>query len=263
MKEIQALLLAAGRGTRLYPLTVEWPKCLMPIKDRPLLEYWLCILSRNDINQVFVNIHHHRKKVESFLARDQFKSWVSGIYEPELLGTAGTIRENADYLKNRTVLLVHADNWCQCNFNRFLDYHRVYRPAGTVMTMMTFRTMSPETCGVVELDEKGIVQGFHEKVENPPGNLANGAVYLLEPEIIDWITKQKSATDFSTDVLPNFVGRIATWENTKIHRDIGVRQSLMSAQKDPQPELCWPETDNWLSVFQDNPIHDRLITEAI
>ena len=126
------------------------------------------------------------------------------------------------------------------------------------MTMMTFRTMTPEECGVVELDNEGIVTQFHEKIIDPPGNLANGAVYLLEPEVINWLQQHPTHADFSTEVVPYFMGRIATWENTGIHRDIGTLQTLRAAQIDPQPNPCWPEPDIWELEFSNHPIHKFL-----
>ena len=94
---MKALLLAAGLGTRLRPLTNDWPKCLMPIKGRPLLEYWLSILKQNNINNVVVNRHHHAGIIEDFLQQKQFEGWVRSVYEKELLGTAGTLRNNAEF----------------------------------------------------------------------------------------------------------------------------------------------------------------------
>ena len=123
------------------------------------------------------------------------------------------------------------------------------------MTMMTFETKTPKTCGIVELDEEGVVQQLHEKVANPPGNLANGAVYAIGPEVLQWVNKNPGKTDFSTDVLPHFLGRISTWHNSEIHRDIGTVPSLLAAQSDPPPLLCWPEVDDWQSKFKQNPIH--------
>jgi mannose-1-phosphate guanylyltransferase len=258
MKEVRALLLAAGLGTRLRPLTDSWPKCLMPVGGRPLLEHWLCKLYRNGIRQVLVNVHHHQNLVEPFLERDHFRPWVFSVHEPLLLGTAGTLRKNRKFFGDKTVLLVHSDNWCQCDFSDFLGFHNSRRPAGTSITMMTFRTSLPETCGIVEVDNRGVVQGFHEKIDNPPGNLANGAVYLLEPEVSDWIEKHRSVNDFSTQVIPHFIGRIATWENRGVHRDIGAVESLSAAQLDPRPSTCWDVSDSWTQDFENHPIHSQL-----
>ena len=124
MRPVRALLLAAGLGTRLCPLTDYWPKCLMPIGDRPLLEYWLETLWHCGILEVRVNLHYMPKVVEEFLARPRFQGWVHSVREHELLGTAGTLQANIDYFRGCTVLLVHADNWCQCQFRDFLKFHQ-------------------------------------------------------------------------------------------------------------------------------------------
>jgi mannose-1-phosphate guanylyltransferase len=233
----------------------------MPIGGRPLLEHWLCVLYENDIRKVLVNIHHHRTLVESFLARNQFQGWVYGAYEPRLLGTAGTLRQNREFFEDQPVLLIHADNWCQCDFSEFISFHSNGRPLGTSITMMTFRTPLPTKCGIVEVDGKGVVQNFHEKIEDPPGNLANGAVYLLEPEVSDWIGGRSFIEDFSTQVIPHFLGRIATWENRGLHRDIGMIQPLLAAQSDPQPVPCWDTSDSWSQTFESHPVHHQLVSE--
>ncbi|HFD31161.1 MAG TPA: nucleotidyltransferase family protein [Gammaproteobacteria bacterium] len=260
MPNVSALLLAAGLGTRLRPLTENWPKCLMPVANRPLLEYWLGIISRAGINDVLVNLHYHPEIVRDFLYRPQFREWVKTVYEPDLMGTAGTLRENADFFHNKTVLLVHADNWCCCDFSGFLNFHHNSRPANTVMTMMTFESQDPSSCGIVELDAQGIVQGFHEKVKNPPGKLANAAVYLLEPEVIEWIETHPAITDFSTQVLPHLIGRIATWQNRGVHRDIGTVEVLKEAQNDKCELSPWTVDDEWQNEFMKHPIHQQIKT---
>ena len=255
MNNTRALLLAAGLGTRLKPLTDIWPKCLMPIKNRPLLEYWLGILHKTDIDNVLVNTHYLSEYVEGFLSQDQFKDWVKSVYEDNLLGTAGTIRNNIDFCKDSTVLLAHADNWTCCDFSEFLQYHHNQRPKGTVMTMMTFTCPKPSTCGIVELDSNGIVTKFHEKVKNPPSKLANAAVYLIEPEVIEWIENNPEITDFSIEVITQFIGKIATWENQNIHRDIGTVEALKEAQMDKCETPPWTEESSWQQDFLSNPIH--------
>jgi mannose-1-phosphate guanylyltransferase len=262
LNKVKALLLAAGLGSRLSPLTDDWPKCLMPIGERPLLEYWLETLSSSDVDDVLINLHHHSKMVKDFLNRPRFEGWVSSVYEDKLLGTAGTLRANKEYFQGCTTLLVHADNWCRCDFADYLNYHHNHRPDQCSITMMTFESPTPETCGIVETDENGIVLAFHEKSNNPPGNQANGAVYLIEPEILNRILENPSISDFSTEVLPHFIGSIATWHNEVIHRDIGALRMLQLAQSDPKPSSCWAETDTWQEEFLTNPIH-QLIAQAV
>ncbi len=255
---VRALLLAAGTGSRLRPLTDDWPKPLMPIRSRPLLEYWLETLRSIGIQDVLVNVYHHAEQMVRFLDRPCYRRWVSTAYETRPLGTAATLLANREFFGDGTTLLVHADNWCRCDLGAFLAFHRQRRPAGCPVTMMTFDTPTPETCGIVETDSVGVVTGFHEKVVDPPGNRANGAVYLLEPELIDWLADHPAVWDFSTGVLPNFVGRIATWHNSGIHRDIGTPDMLALAQKDMLPDMPRVEDDDWSEWFRDHPIHQQV-----
>ena len=156
-RSIRALLLAAGLGTRLKGLTDDWPKCLMPVGGVPLLEHWIGIMTSLGIGPTLVNVHHHSEKVIDFLGRSKFVGNVEYVYEDKLLGTAGTLRENRSFFGDKTLLLAHADNWCQCDFDSFVDYHRRFRPKDCPITMMTFGTRDPEACGVVEKDVNGIV----------------------------------------------------------------------------------------------------------
>ena len=255
------MLLAAGLGTRLNPLTSTWPKCLMPINQRPLLEYWLGILYRQGIQNILVNLHHHSPIVKSFLNQSQFNECVKTVYEPKLLGTAGTLYKNTDFFQDDTILLVHADNWCCCDFADFVSFHHYRRPKDTVITMMTFECPVPTSCGIVELDELVIVIDFHEKVDNPPSNLANAAVYLIEQEVLIWIEEHPDLTDFSTEVLPFFIGRIASWKNNGIHKDIGTIEMLRKAQLDVCDLPPWNIHNKWQRDFMQNPIHKQIASQ--
>jgi mannose-1-phosphate guanylyltransferase len=230
----------------------------MPIGERPLLEYWLQTLWQSGVREVLVNLHYLPTVVEEFLARPRFQGWVHSVREPELLGTAGSLRANTDFFQGDTVLLVHADNWCQCQFGDFLNFHLEERPTSTSMTMMTFDSDNPQSCGIVETVGNGIVRAFHEKVAEPPGTRANAAVYLLEPEVLQWVIQHPEVSDFSNEVLPNYLGQIATWHNAQIHRDIGTIETLRQAQLDQKPDAVWGEIDAWQQWFLQQPIHQQL-----
>jgi mannose-1-phosphate guanylyltransferase len=85
--------------------------------------------------------------------------------------------------------------------------------------------------------------------------LANAAVYLIEPEAMEWIKNNPEITDFSTEVIPQFIGKIATWENKNIHRDIGTIKILKEAQMDKCETPPWTEESSWQQDFLSNPIH--------
>ena len=228
---MKALLLAAGLGTRLRPLTLRTPKCLVKINGRPLLDYWLENLFSGGVTEVMINLHYLSDQVEKYLEKSPFGQQVKAVFEPELLGTAGTLFENRAFFMDDSILLVHADNFSVFELSHFVATHKG-RPEHCEITMMTFRTDAPETCGILELDNEDVVIGFHEKVAEPPGNLANGAVYILEPSVLKFIEAQGGLiSDFSTQVLPHYLNRIYTFHNSNYHRDIGNMESLRKAQE--------------------------------
>jgi mannose-1-phosphate guanylyltransferase len=256
--KLSGMLLCAGIGTRLMPLTKEWPKCLMPVNKIPLLDYWLKTYDDLNIKDVLINTHHHSEKIHEFLERPKYYSRVSISHEKILLGTAGTLSKNKNFFKNRMVLVAHADNLCQCNFKSFLNFHLRKRLNGCLITMMTFQTDNPKACGIIKQNKNNIVEEFYEKVETPPGNIANGAVYIMEPEVIDWINNNKDKTDISTEVIPNFLGKIAAWHNNEVHRDIGSPVSLKLAQREAKKTKFEHINDDWQNRFNKNKIHDLI-----
>lgn len=250
---MKALLLAAGKGTRLAPLTEVLPKCLVPVLGRPLLEYWLHITHGAGL-PALVNVHSHASVVTTFLEGHPYAGLVQAVYEPDLLGTGGTLLKNRSFFRGGPVLLVHADNLSLFSISSFLAAHKE-RPANCPLTMMTFDSDTPSSCGIVEIDERGIVVEFHEKVANPPGNRANAAVYILEPEILEHLQGLgKEFIDFSEDVIPAFLGRIYHFHNSEYHRDIGNMSAYLQAQREfPTRPVFAPregQPDTWAQVLQ-------------
>ena len=232
---MRAMLLAAGLGTRLRPLTDRVPKCLVPIHGKPLLAYWLDLLFQGPVERALVNTHYLPAVVRLFVQSSPWRERVTLVHEETLLGTGGTVLRNRDFLENEAFMVVHADNLSRFDVAAFVERHRS-RPAGTEITMMTFETDVPESCGIVEEDVRGIVVAFHEKVRNPPGNRANGAVYIFEPSVIDFIAGLgKPVIDLSTEVIPHYVGRMCTYHNKGYHRDIGTLEGLQRAEAEFVP----------------------------
>jgi mannose-1-phosphate guanylyltransferase len=217
-------------GTRLRPLTLATPKCLVPIRGRPLLDYWLESLFSGGIERVLLNTHWLAHAVSDHVVRSPYCDRIDLVHEPELLGTGGTVLANRQWFDDRPFLVAHADNLTSFDVTDFIAAHQ-RRPASCALTMLAFRTDSPKTCGIVEVGPLGIVTGFHEKVENPPGDLANAAVYVCEPEIPAFIESLgKQIVDFSTEVIPAFLNRIYAVTTSGYHRDIGTIEALSRAQ---------------------------------
>ena len=229
---MRALLLAAGLGTRLQPLTNYLPKCLVPIHGRPLLDYWLETLLDHGVEEVLINTHYMAPMVQKYLIQSTWSPYIKVVHEETLLGTGGTILRNCDFFKDETFLIAHADNLTVFDMQDFGDQHAA-RPTGVELTMMVFETPDPQSCGIVSLDSEGVVQAFHEKVPKPPGNLANGAVYLFEPSVVAWMASLgKTQVDLSNEVIPYFLGKIFTFHNGLYHRDIGTMDSWIESHRD-------------------------------
>ena len=229
---MKAMLLAAGLGTRLRPLTNTIPKCLVPVRGQPLMAYWFDLLLPHGVDRILVNTSYLPDQVRAFLATSPWRDRVDMVHETELLGTGGTLVVNRAYFQDGPFIVAHGDNLTRFDVQAFIQAHHD-RPHGVEITMMTFDTDTPKSCGIVETDAQGVVRAFHEKVENPPGNRANGAVYIFEPSVLDFMVGlNKSFIDLSTEVLPHYLGRIHVFHNGDYHRDIGTLESLAQAEKD-------------------------------
>ncbi|MBI5129140.1 MAG: nucleotidyltransferase family protein [Rhodopseudomonas palustris] len=238
----KALLVAAGLGTRLHPLTQVLPKCLMPIAGRPLLGLWLAMLREAGFTEIVVNLHHHAELVSDYIRRSPWADQVVLAPEQELLGTAGTLLRHRARFAEGPTLFAHADNLSLFDPRAFLAAHAA-RPGDCAMTMMSFVTDHPQSCGILTRDAEGRVLQMDEKPQQPKGDLANAAVYVIEPEVIDFIASLgKPVVDFSTEVLPVFMGRIFSFHNASYHRDIGNPSSLALAQLDYPLALLQFET---------------------
>lgn len=229
---VHVLLMAAGLGTRLRPITDTTPKCLVPIAGRPLLDYWFDRFAEAGLSEVLINTHHLPEQVREYIARVNARGAgfrVREAYEPTLLGSAGTVAANPDLAEGAdAVLIVYGDNLSGVDLPSLLRFHFAH---GDAFTMMLFRTQYPEKCGIAELDDQGRIVSFVEKPKEPKSNLANAGIYALTPEAYREIAAMR-AFDLGFDVLPRFVGRMRGWEWGGYHRDIGTPESLRQAEED-------------------------------
>ena len=221
-------------GTRLRPLTNSIPKCLVKIGGKPILEIWLENLSKAGCEEVIINTHYLSEKVEEYLEGKKFGDMkIITTYEPKLLGTAGTLLKNANFLLGKNCMLIHADNFTDVNLEEFLKFHKDFSiPKKRLLTMMTFTTNNPESCGIVSINNEGIVENFHEKKSTDNGNIANAAIYCFNDNLINFlISKKKNFFDFSEDVIPECINNIQTFHTNSTFIDIGTIDNLELARR--------------------------------
>ncbi|MCR9214750.1 MAG: nucleotidyltransferase family protein [Proteobacteria bacterium] len=259
---MDALLLAAGLGTRLHPLTSVLPKCLMPIQGRPLLGLWLEMLKRGGVERIFVNLHYLSPLVRDYVNTSPYSEHVTFLEEPELLGTAGTLGQFREFFHSESLLLAHADNLTLFDVGAFHNAFKT-RPRDCSLTMMTFDTDDPKSCGIVTKDENNRIIEFTEKPDKDIGRLANGAVYIMDlADIFELMGLGTQVSDFSTEILPHLVGHMNSFHNALYHRDIGKLRALAEAQKDmgEMPE-AYELIDSLESYWQPNEKRQKLLSE--
>jgi mannose-1-phosphate guanylyltransferase len=200
---MKAFLLAAGLGTRLRPITDRTPKCLLRIGGTPLLDIWLDMLAKAGVEEVLVNTHHLAHLVRAHVSARIGPPVVHLADEPVLLGSAGTLRANRDFVADEEMFLaINVDNLTDFDPGVLIKAHR---SDSAIATLSLFRAARPSECGIVEVD-KGRVVGFVEKPADPPSDLANAGIYAFHPTVLDEIAGP-TPKDIGYDLLPLLVGR--------------------------------------------------------
>ncbi len=225
---MKAFLLVAGLGTRLRPLTNNIPKCLMDICGKPLLEWWLEKLESLGVESVLINTYHLAEKIEDFVADYDGEIDIKLFYEEELLGSAGTVRENRDFVGEDDFLIIYGDNLTDVDIRPMIEFHRRKK---SPLTMGVMRMPRPETRGIAVLDKDGLIVEFVEKSPNPPGDLANAGIKVASPKLFDYLTGRKIPFDFGFDVFPKMTGVMYGYELSGYLQDIGTPSDLESARR--------------------------------
>ncbi len=220
---VKAVVLAAGVGSRLGDLTRNCPKCLLPIANRPLLDYWCGTLADAGVTDVFINTHHHAEKVRAFISeKPHGLRFVEG-YEPTLLGSAGTLRSAFEFLAGeKSFFIIYADNYVELDLNRLKEFHAAknFPP----LVLVSYPTNEPTRCGILEMDAEGKVISFEEKPAQPKSNFANSGIHVATPELFNWVPTTLPA-DIGFHVLPSLVGRMYGYVTEEYIQDIGTPEA--------------------------------------
>jgi len=219
----RAMIMAAGLGTRLYPLTGLTAKPMVPILNRPVMQHMLHLLRQHGIREVAANLHYHPDKIRSYFG-DGSAFGVALHYnlEDELLGTAGGVGAFRELLGEGTFLVVSGDGLTDIDLSAFLQAHRQH---GGIASMAVKRVADPSLYGVVMSDERDRVVGFQEK---PPrdearSDLCNTGIYAFEPAIFDYVPPARFV-DWAKDVFPALLAAdvpFHTWILSSYWNDVG------------------------------------------
>ena len=229
---MKAFLLAAGLGTRLRPMTNTVPKCMVPIRQKPMLAIWLELLARHGVTEVLVNTHYLRPTVSEFIKQynaSQSDIKVTEFFEETLLGSAGTIAENKNFVAGEEDFLIcYADILTNIDLTDMVKLHRSHKGH---LTMALFHAENPSACGIATLDEKKLITNFIEKPEHPTSDLANAGIYVTDQHFFDLIDDTRPQ-DIGFSVLPKLAGDMYGYETDAYVLDVGTMEKYERAQKE-------------------------------
>lgn len=231
--QMRAMLLGAGEGTRLRPITATRPKPMIPIANRPIMEHILLLLKQHGITDVYSNLYYLADQIGSYFGDGSALGMsLKFKVEERLPGTAGGVKNVEDFFTS-TFMVVSGDLLTDFDLTKALEFHK---RQGSIATLLLTKVESPLEYGVVITDKDGRVVRFLEK----PGwsevfsDTVNSGIYILEPEVFDFIPAGVDF-DFSKDLFPLLLkegkpifGHVADgyW------CDVGTIDSYLTAQVD-------------------------------
>ncbi len=205
---MQALILAGGFGTRLRPLTLNLPKPVVPLVNRPILAYQIELLKRANITDIILSLNYQPDKIVEVIGNgEKYGVKIKYVIEPEPLGTAGAVKFAEKFITQPTVIL-NGDNLINLDIARVADYHR---EKNAIATIVLQKLENPIGYGLVEIDAENRVLNFLEKpsaedLTKISTRTVNAGTYILEPSVLDLIPKGENYS-FEYGVFPELLKR--------------------------------------------------------
>ncbi len=192
-----------------------------------MLEIWLSLCRAHGVTEVLVNTHAHSAAVTEFVRNWRDGVQVTVVEEPELFGSAGTLRANRKWIASEDKFWVfYADVLTNADLGAMLQFHS----AESAATLGVYSVPDPCRCGIVSVDGKQVVTGFVEKPTRPAGNRAFSGIMIATPQFLDAIP-EKPGADIAFDVLPSLVGRMRAYAIPEFVLDIGTVENYEHAQR--------------------------------
>ena len=230
------MILAAGFGTRLKPLTIGLPKPMFPLLNRPLLEHTLQFLSSQGIQDIIVNVHHLPEKiVEYFGDGTDFGVRLQFSREEEILGTAGGLKKAQSFLEKETFLVLNSDVLADINFDSVLKFHK---EKNSCLTLVVRQDDEPEKYRPIHLANNCRISRFVDaSIKHPPTNIQRvmfTGIQIMEPEIFSRIPANKFCGT-TEDIFPTMIEKglpVYGYLHEKYWIDMGTRETYIQAQTD-------------------------------
>lgn len=242
---MKAMIMAAGIGTRLRPLTDPLPKPMVPILNTPVMEYSVKLLQRHGIKNIIANTHYNPQYILDYFEQgDHLGVNLQYSYEKELLGTAGGVKNNKDFL-DETFFVLSGDALTDIDLTEMYKFHKAN---GALATIALKPVQDVSQYGVVIADETGRIKSFQEKPkpEEALSNVVNTGIYLFEPEIFELIPE--GFYDFGRELFPKLLEldqEFFGYVTEDYWCDIGTIEVYLKSQTDA---LANPDLKNFASA---------------
>jgi mannose-1-phosphate guanylyltransferase len=228
---MKALLLAAGLGTRIREISPNTPKPLMEVGGTPLLKLLIDKLFKLGVHEIIINTHYLHEQIEKFVSNEGYGKRVQLVFEPKLLGTAGTLKKNLPLLEASDFFVLHADNFFEDNLEVMLERHMT-SGRDVLMTMGTIEVQDPKNFGTLKVNSQGIVTEYLEKDPRSPHLVANTAIYIMKTRIATNVRSlMETESDISRDLIPKLVNNIQAIPLCGYFLDIGTPETYAEANK--------------------------------
>jgi mannose-1-phosphate guanylyltransferase len=192
-----------------------------------MLKIWLEVCRRAGIEDVMVNLHAHADIIRDWLNRNSDGVRVRLVEEPTLLGSAGTVLSNRDWVGSDPYFwILYADVLTNANLAAMMEFHKSRQMAAT---LGLYQVPDPSRCGIVSFDEQKVIREFVEKPARPTSHWAFSGVMIGTPQLLDHIPQQ-FPVDLGFDVLPRLTGRMLAYPISEFLLDIGTMENYRAAQ---------------------------------
>lgn len=240
-KKIKAMVMAAGMGSRLEPITLRFPKPLIPVMNMPLMDIILSQLHSIGVNEVISNTYYLADQIIDRYKNNKLGIKFSSIKETELSGTAGGVKKCQFFFeKNEDFVVMSGDILTTADIKKGIEIHK---KSGAIATIGVKQVTHEQVShfGVVVTDKNGFITEFQEKpkLEDAKSNLINTGIYIFNYKIFDYIP-ENTFYDFAKNVFPKLLeeGQINTFEVKEYWNDIGTIGQYKQSIQDVFNGVC-------------------------
>jgi mannose-1-phosphate guanylyltransferase len=237
---IKAVIMAGGKGTRIRPLTTIRPKPMVPVVNRPLIDYVIETIKNSDCHEIIITLNYFQSHIKAHLKHKDLN--IKYLVEKRAMGTAGGVMNARKYLDD-TFFVLSGDVLIDLDLNKLLKFHREKK---AIATIVLTKVDDPTHYGIAVLDDNDQIVKFLEKPSSKEvfSKIANAGTYVLEPEVFDYIDKDIAEIDFSNDIFPILIENnagIFGYVMDGYWNDVGRPETYLKANYDVLGEKIKPE----------------------